>query len=172
MNEPRRYFVYILASKKHGTLYIGICNDMRTRVQHHRTGKGSKFVKKYDAKIDETQINKLQYASDVIAMRVEKWLQTQDPEYEPIPHTFPSIAERQEALRSSVENLENDRYLNITKTEVFFLTYSLLSLLDVFRMNFQCFLKRFNMSQMPFIQDLHHQLVVLSLLLPVGDLYG
>ena len=41
------YFVYILASGKHGTLYIGVCNDMRARLELHRTGKGSKFVKKY-----------------------------------------------------------------------------------------------------------------------------
>ena len=47
MNEPIHYFVYILASKKHGTLYIGVCNDMRSRLQLHRTGRGSQFVKKY-----------------------------------------------------------------------------------------------------------------------------
>jgi putative endonuclease len=41
------YFVYILASKKHGTLYIGVCNDMGARLELHRTGKGSQFVKKY-----------------------------------------------------------------------------------------------------------------------------
>jgi hypothetical protein len=35
------YFVYILASKKHGTLYIGVCNNMRARLELHRTGKGS-----------------------------------------------------------------------------------------------------------------------------------
>jgi predicted GIY-YIG superfamily endonuclease len=44
---PMSYFVYILASKKHGTLYIGVCNDMRSRLELHRTGKGSQFVKKY-----------------------------------------------------------------------------------------------------------------------------
>jgi putative endonuclease len=44
---PMSYFVYILASKKHGTLYIGVCNDVRSRLELHRTGKGSQFVKKY-----------------------------------------------------------------------------------------------------------------------------
>jgi putative endonuclease len=44
---PMSYFVYILASKKHGTSYIGVCNDMRARLELHRTGNGSKFVKKY-----------------------------------------------------------------------------------------------------------------------------
>ena len=34
-------YVYILASGRHGTLYIG------TRLEQHRSGRGSEFVKKY-----------------------------------------------------------------------------------------------------------------------------
>ena len=41
------YFVYILASRKHGTLYIGVTNDIVRRVWEHREGLGSKFAKKY-----------------------------------------------------------------------------------------------------------------------------
>jgi len=41
------YFVYILASRKHGTLYIGVTNDIARRVWQHRRGLGSRFVKKY-----------------------------------------------------------------------------------------------------------------------------
>ena len=41
------YYVYILASRKHGTLYIGVTNDVRTRLEQHRSGRGSEFVKKY-----------------------------------------------------------------------------------------------------------------------------
>jgi putative endonuclease len=41
------YYVYILASKRHGTLYIGITNDLRRRMEEHRLGMGSKFVKQY-----------------------------------------------------------------------------------------------------------------------------
>jgi hypothetical protein len=40
------YYVYILASRKYGTLYIGITNDLRTRLEQHRSGRGSEFVKK------------------------------------------------------------------------------------------------------------------------------
>jgi putative endonuclease len=42
------YFVYVLASKRHGTLYIGVTNDLRLRVEQHRLGFGSKFVKQYN----------------------------------------------------------------------------------------------------------------------------
>jgi putative endonuclease len=41
------YYVYILASGPHGTLYIGVTNNLRTRLEQHRTGRGSEFVKKY-----------------------------------------------------------------------------------------------------------------------------
>ena len=41
------YFVYMLASGRHGTLYIGVTNDLSARLQLHRSGMGSEFVKKY-----------------------------------------------------------------------------------------------------------------------------
>jgi len=41
------YYVYFLASRKHGTLYIGVTNNVGSRLDLHRTGKGSEFVKKY-----------------------------------------------------------------------------------------------------------------------------
>lgn len=42
-----QYAVYILASKRHGTLYIGVTNDLAKRLDQHRAGKGSKFVNNY-----------------------------------------------------------------------------------------------------------------------------
>jgi putative endonuclease len=47
MNDPRTYYVYILASGKHGTLYVGITNDLSNRLTLHRAGRGSEFVKKH-----------------------------------------------------------------------------------------------------------------------------
>ena len=41
------YYVYILASRRHGTLYIGVTNDIARRVWEHRQGFGSRFVTKY-----------------------------------------------------------------------------------------------------------------------------
>lgn len=48
MSEAGSYYVYILASRKHGTLYIGITNNLRIRLEQHRSGRGSQFVRKYD----------------------------------------------------------------------------------------------------------------------------
>ncbi|HEX4026103.1 MAG TPA: GIY-YIG nuclease family protein [Rhizomicrobium sp.] len=39
--------VYILASKPHGTLYIGVTSDLLLRMEQHLQGVGSAFVKKY-----------------------------------------------------------------------------------------------------------------------------
>jgi putative endonuclease len=41
------YYVYVLASRRYGTLYIGVTNDLRRRMEEHRLGLGSEFVKKY-----------------------------------------------------------------------------------------------------------------------------
>ena len=48
------YFMYILASRKNGTLYTGVTNDLARRVGEHRTGIASVFTKRYG-------VNKLVY---------------------------------------------------------------------------------------------------------------
>lgn len=49
MNE---YFVYILASKKKGTLYVGVTNDLRRRVSEHK----GKIIKGFTAKYGVSQL--------------------------------------------------------------------------------------------------------------------
>ena len=43
----RIFFVYILASQKRGTLYIGVTNDVARRLAEHRAGKGGSFTARY-----------------------------------------------------------------------------------------------------------------------------
>jgi putative endonuclease len=48
------YFVYILASKTYGTLYIGMTNDLTRRVYEHKHDLAQGFTRKY-------QVHKLVY---------------------------------------------------------------------------------------------------------------
>jgi putative endonuclease len=41
------YFVYMLANKPHGTLYVGVTNGLIRRIDEHRAGTASRFTAKY-----------------------------------------------------------------------------------------------------------------------------
>ncbi|MEO1115102.1 MAG: GIY-YIG nuclease family protein [Pseudomonadota bacterium] len=45
----KRYWVYMLASRKNGTLYTGVTNDLRRRLFEHESGRGSRFARRYGA---------------------------------------------------------------------------------------------------------------------------
>lgn len=47
MARDYRYFVYLLASKRNGTLHAGVTNDLFSRTFQHKLGKGSVFTDKY-----------------------------------------------------------------------------------------------------------------------------
>ena len=42
------YYVYLLASGKHGTLYVGVTRDLVGRVYQHRTKVVPSFTTRYD----------------------------------------------------------------------------------------------------------------------------
>jgi putative endonuclease len=70
----KTFYIYILASKKNGTLYVGMTNDLVRRFYEHKSGFIEGFTKKYS-------INKLVYfesTSDVNEAilrekRLKKW---------------------------------------------------------------------------------------------------
>jgi putative endonuclease len=44
----KEYYVYILASKKNGTLYIGVTNNLLKRVYEHKNNIVGGFTQKYN----------------------------------------------------------------------------------------------------------------------------
>ncbi len=44
------FYVYILASAKNGTLYVGVTSNLLQRVWQHKEGLADGFTKKYDVK--------------------------------------------------------------------------------------------------------------------------
>ena len=48
VDENRITATYMLASRKHGTLYLGSALDLIARISAHRQGDGSKFTAKYE----------------------------------------------------------------------------------------------------------------------------
>ena len=51
MSEQASYFVYMLASHRNGTLYVGVTNDLARRVAEHRDKFVPGFTRRYGVNI-------------------------------------------------------------------------------------------------------------------------
>jgi putative endonuclease len=47
MKEEKQYYVYIITSKRNGTLYTGITSNLADRIYKHKQGTYDGFTKKY-----------------------------------------------------------------------------------------------------------------------------
>ncbi|WP_324262565.1 GIY-YIG nuclease family protein [Altererythrobacter sp. H2] len=46
--ETRGGWVYLMADRYRGTLYLGVTSDLASRITQHRDGKGSAFCRHHD----------------------------------------------------------------------------------------------------------------------------
>jgi putative endonuclease len=46
--QSKMYYVYLTASKKHGTLYLGVTNNLVRRIHEHKTKIVPGFTAQYD----------------------------------------------------------------------------------------------------------------------------
>ena len=69
-----QYYIYILASQKNGTLYIGVTNDLERRILEHTQKTNEGFTLKYDVN-RLVYFESFQYINDAILRekRLKKW---------------------------------------------------------------------------------------------------
>ncbi len=74
MQAGARYAVTIMASRRNGTLYVGVTNNIALRAYQHRTGAGGEFTRKYGV----TRLVWYEFHSDINEAitrekRIKKW---------------------------------------------------------------------------------------------------
>lgn len=62
MRNMKSYWIYILCSKRNGTLYIGITNNLERRIYEHKNKISSNFPSRY-------AVNMLVYAEEYSDVR-------------------------------------------------------------------------------------------------------
>jgi putative endonuclease len=72
--DEKYYYVYILASKKNGTLYIGVTNNLIQRVLDHRLKTKPGFAEKYNVNL-LVHYETFKYIKDAIfrEKQLKKW---------------------------------------------------------------------------------------------------
>ncbi len=70
----KTYYVYILANKRNGTLYIGVTNDLIKRIHEHKNNLIAGFTSKYNVHrlIYYEQFVNIEYAMQR-EKRLKKW---------------------------------------------------------------------------------------------------
>jgi len=70
----RKFWVYLLASQKNGTLYCGHTDDLARRVSDHREGRGSAFTRKYRVhRLVWCELHETRDAAKTREYQIKKW---------------------------------------------------------------------------------------------------
>ena len=66
--------VYILASERNGTLYVGVTSDLARRVLEHRCGEADSFTKRYGVhRLVYVEFHDTMEAAIQREKRIKKW---------------------------------------------------------------------------------------------------
>jgi putative endonuclease len=73
----RRPCVYILASRRNGTLYIGVTSDLARRVSQHRSDAVEGFTRDYGVRtLVFAEFHETMEDANVREKRIQKWRRT------------------------------------------------------------------------------------------------
>ena len=84
------FYVYILASRRNGTLYIGMTDDIGRRVWEHKEGVRPGFTKKYGVKLLVwSEVHDSRESAFIRERQIKKWnrawklklIEQQNPEW-------------------------------------------------------------------------------------------
>lgn len=71
------FFVYILASKRNGALYVGMTDDLSRRIWEHQTGAFPGFTKKYGVKmLVWFEVHETRESAFIREPQIKKWERT------------------------------------------------------------------------------------------------
>lgn len=74
MTAPRNPCVYILASKRNGTLYVGVTSDLTKRCWEHRNGFVEGFTRKYHVhSLVHYELHEDMYSAITREKQLKKW---------------------------------------------------------------------------------------------------
>jgi putative endonuclease len=77
MNREFQPAVYLLASRRNGTLYTGVTSDLAGRTHKHRTGQFSGFTREYGVKmLVWFELHATMEQATVREKRIKKWNRT------------------------------------------------------------------------------------------------
>lgn len=97
----KRGYVYILASKRNGTLYVGVTSNLTKRVWEHREGVAEGFTKRYQVlRLVYYEVHEDIREAIVREKRIKKWrrewklrlIEQQNPEWRDLYDTIASSA--------------------------------------------------------------------------------
>jgi len=71
---PKQFCVYILASKRHGTLYIGMTSSLSKRINEHKQHMIKGFTDKYNiTKLVYAETHATYYSAKVREKQLKEW---------------------------------------------------------------------------------------------------
>ncbi|MEL6877062.1 MAG: GIY-YIG nuclease family protein [Pseudomonadota bacterium] len=72
--ESKSGWVYVMADRYRGTIYVGVTADLAARISQHRAGKGAEFCTRYGLR-QLVWAERLERIEDAIALekRIKRW---------------------------------------------------------------------------------------------------